>query len=169
MQRQFHGLDEQERVCIAETRLKALAIQLIAVIHGSSISALALCDSLCDDIDTLHRILSANSEEAIKKARRSEDDDSRPNGARLSESENADEDNEERYKLKIDALTEALMNEILNIEDPKPGTVARVLEPFFSTSANMSLISRIGESVSLIIAQIRLYLILTVILTQIII
>lgn len=94
MKNKFHGLHPMQLVCIQQTRVKALALQLIAVIHGSNASALGLCDSFMEEVEHLEKLLSHN-------------------------------------KLTPDSLTTSVIKEISGLREPKPGTVARTLQPIF--------------------------------------
>jgi integrator complex subunit 4 len=75
-----------------------MALQLIAIIHGSNSSALALCDAFLSEIEYLEKLLNENS-------------------------------------LKADSMTAKIIKEISLLEEPKPGTVARVLQPLFLSSS----------------------------------
>ncbi|RWS02319.1 hypothetical protein B4U79_07769 [Dinothrombium tinctorium] len=98
---QFHGMHPLHLSLILQTRVKALALQLIAVIHGSNASALTLCDAFLEEVKTLQKHLESNS-------------------------------------LKPDSLTESMIREINDLEHPKPGTVARALQPLFLSSTSLS-------------------------------
>lgn len=77
-----------------------MALQLIAIIHGSNASALALSDAFISEVEYLQKLLFENN-------------------------------------LNADSLTLKMMKEISLLEEPKPGTVARVLKPLFlSTSVS---------------------------------
>lgn len=54
---QFHGLHPIQSGLVLEIRVKALAIQLIAVIHGSNASALTLCDAFLEEVFALKKHL----------------------------------------------------------------------------------------------------------------
>lgn len=54
---QFHGLHPVQSGLVLEIRVKALAIQLIAVIHGSNVSALTLCEAFLEEVFALKRHL----------------------------------------------------------------------------------------------------------------
>ena len=54
---QFHGLHPVQFGLVLEIRVKALAIQLIAVIHGSNVSALTLCEAFLEEVFELKRHL----------------------------------------------------------------------------------------------------------------
>ncbi|RWS31998.1 integrator complex subunit-like protein [Leptotrombidium deliense] len=95
---QFHGMHPLHLSLILQTRVKALALQLIAVIHGSNASALTLCDAFLEEVKTLERHLVNN-------------------------------------QLKPDALVESMLREIGVLEHPKPGSVARALQPLFLLSS----------------------------------
>jgi len=104
----FHGLHPIQLVCIQQTRLKAMALQLIAIIHGSNASALALCDAFLSEVEYLEKLLEENN-------------------------------------IRADSMTATMIKEISLLEEPKPGTVARVLQPLFLSSS----VSRITDLVSL--------------------
>ena len=91
---QFHGLHPIQTGLVLELRVKALAIQLIAVIHGSNVSALTLCEAFLEEVFALKTHL-------------------------------------EEYRLKCDALTMEVIDEISVLKEPKPGSVARILKPLF--------------------------------------
>jgi len=54
---QFHGLHPKQFGLVLEMRVRTLAIQLIAVIHGSNASALTLCDAFLEEVFALKRHL----------------------------------------------------------------------------------------------------------------
>lgn len=54
---QFHGLHPLQSGLVLEIRVKTLAIQLIAVIHGSNASALTLCDAFLEEVFALKKHL----------------------------------------------------------------------------------------------------------------
>lgn len=97
LSRKFHGIHPIQSALINQTRVKALALQLMAIIHGSNASALALCDAFLEELSGLKKNL-------------------------------------ENSNLKPDALTESMIAEIHQLEEPKPGSVARVLQPLFLSS-----------------------------------
>ena len=86
-----------------------MALQLIAIIHGSNASALALCDAFISEVEYLQKLLTENN-------------------------------------LSADSLTVKMMKEISLLEEPKPGTVARVLKPIFLSTS----VSHITDLVCLI-------------------
>lgn len=97
---QFHGLHPHHLALIHQTRVKALALQLIAVIHGSNASALGLCDAFLEEL-------------LILKSHLKSDD------------------------ISPDSLTKEIISEISQLNSPKPGTVARALQPLFLSSQKL--------------------------------
>jgi integrator complex subunit 4 len=95
---QFNGLHPIHLTLVAATRVKALALQLVAVIHGSNASALTLCDAFLDEVNALQKYKQVHS-------------------------------------IKLDKLSERLLKEIGALMNPKPGSVARVLQPLMLESA----------------------------------
>lgn len=96
----FHKLNSIQKCCIQQIRIKALAIQLIAIINSSNASALDLCESFLEEIETLK--------------------------AYLSQEPNLEHE-------ALDSLTHAILEELSTLEQPKPGTVARALQPLLLT------------------------------------
>ena len=105
----FHGTHPIQTALVQQTRVKALALQLMAIIYGSNASALALCGAFIEELDHLRTHLSNSG-------------------------------------IKADPLTEAMMKQIKSLEEPKPGSVARVLQPLFLSS--QSLTSQLADVVS---------------------
>lgn len=89
-----------------------MALQLIAIIHGSNASALALCDAFISEMEYLHKLLSDND-------------------------------------LNADTLTVKMMKEISLLEEPKPGTVARVLKPLFLSTSVAHITDLVSSGTSL--------------------
>ena len=106
----FHGAHPIQTTLVQQTRVKALALQLMAIIYGSNASALALCGAFIEELDHLRNHLNSSG-------------------------------------IKADPLTEAMMKEIKSLEEPKPGSVARVLQPLFLSS--QSLTSQLADVVSI--------------------
>ncbi|XP_054152936.1 integrator complex subunit 4-like [Oppia nitens] len=102
MVNRFYGLHPIQLVCIQETRLKVIALQLIAIIHGSNVSALALCEAFISEVHYLEKLLTD-------------------------------------HNLTADSLTSKMIKEINLLDEPKPGTVARVLKPLFLSTSNSSI------------------------------
>lgn len=105
----FHALHPLHRVCIQQTRVKAMALQLIAIIHGSNVSALGLCDALMSEMALLQRMLN-------------------------------------EHNLKPDDIISLMTEKISSLNQPRPGSVARALQPIFISSP----ISKICDLVYLI-------------------
>lgn len=99
---QFNGIHPIYLSLILQTRVKALALQLIAVIHGSNASALALCDAFLEEIKILQTHLNS-------------------------------------HKLTADSLTNQMIEEIEKLITPKPGSVARALQPLFFFSNQLTI------------------------------
>ena len=97
---QFHGLHPFHLSLILQTRVKALALQLIAVIHGSNQSALTLCDAFLEEVKTLQTHLKLNG-------------------------------------MDPDPLTKEMIQEVNKLSSPKPGSVARALQPLFLSSPKL--------------------------------
>lgn len=106
----FHSLHPLHIVCIQQTRVKAIAIQLIAIIHGSNVSALGLCDALMSEMTVLQQMLNENN-------------------------------------LKSDEIISQMAEKISSLDQPRPGSVARALQPIFVSSP----ISKICDLVSNVI------------------
>jgi integrator complex subunit 4 len=98
---QFHGIHPVQSALIQQTRVKALALQLMAIIHGSNASALALCDAFLEELQSLEKLL-------------------------------------KELEMDADPLTSAMIREINSLEKPKPGSVARILQPLFLSSDNLT-------------------------------
>ncbi|XP_066973639.1 integrator complex subunit 4 [Macrobrachium rosenbergii] len=88
----FTNLSPTEEASIRNLRVRTLALQLVYVVHGSTGSALGLCDNFLEHTEALHRFLT-------------------------------DE------KLKADSFLEAVFEELSQLEEPRPGAVARILQP----------------------------------------
>lgn len=88
----FTGLSPTEIVAVKQMRLKAFALQLVYIVRGSNSSALALCEHLLDQVESLQKYLTNNN-------------------------------------LQADPFTDALFRDMDQMDDPKPGTVARILQP----------------------------------------
>lgn len=97
---QFNGLHPLHLSFILQTRIKALALQLIAVIHGTNVSALALCDAFLEEVRTLQSHLTSN-------------------------------------RLEADELTHNMIDEINRLQQKKPGSVARVLQPLLISAPQL--------------------------------
>jgi len=113
---QFHGAHPVHISLILQTRLKALALQLIAVIHGSNASALTLSEAFLEEVKNLENHLSSNG-------------------------------------LQVDQLTASVMSAIGYLKHPKPGSIARLLQPLFLTDP--SLRSQVANLVSFLSTLIR--------------
>ncbi|KPM08491.1 hypothetical protein QR98_0070120 [Sarcoptes scabiei] len=57
----FHGLKTLHLMSLQQTRIKAMALQLIAIIHGSNISALGLCDAFISELNHLKKLATENN------------------------------------------------------------------------------------------------------------
>lgn len=88
----FTNLSPTEEASIRNLRVRTLALQLVYVVHGSTGSALGLCDNFLEHTEALHRYLT-------------------------------DE------KLSPDSFLEAVFEELSMLEEPRPGAVARILQP----------------------------------------
>lgn len=93
----FHGLHPQHVICIQQTRVKAIALQLIAIIHGSNVSALGLCDAFLSEMADLQRLLTLHS-------------------------------------IAPDEIIQLMCQKISQLNQPRPGSVARALQPIFISS-----------------------------------
>lgn len=98
---QFHGVHAVQAALIQQTRVKALALQLMAIIHGSNASALALCDAFLEELQSLEKLIKDQG-------------------------------------IQADPLTLAMIREINSLEVPKPGSVARILQPLFLSEENLT-------------------------------
>ena len=98
---QFHGIHPLQSALIQQTRVKALALQLMAIIHGSNASALSLCEAFLEELQLLDKLM---REQGIEP----------------------------------DQLTAAMIREIKSLEKPKPGSVARILQPLFLSSDKLT-------------------------------
>lgn len=107
----FHGLDESLTVALQQTRIKAMALQLIAVIHGSNVSALGLWEALLSEIELLNKL-------SLKSG------------------------------IKLNNFTTVMFDAISKLNQPRPGNVARTLEPIFRNET----ISRICDLVNLLLS-----------------
>lgn len=92
----FTNLSPAEEASIRNLRVRTLALQLVYVVHGSTGSALGLCDNFLEHTEALHRYLT-------------------------------DE------KLSADSFLEAVFAELSQLEEPRPGAVARILQPLLLT------------------------------------
>lgn len=92
----FTNLSPAEEASIRNLRVRTLALQLVYVVHGSTGSALGLCDNFLEHTEALHRYLT-------------------------------DE------KLSADSFLEAVFEELSQLEEPRPGAVARILQPLLLT------------------------------------
>ncbi|KAI1289838.1 Integrator complex subunit 4 [Halotydeus destructor] len=110
---QFRGIHPAQSALIQQTRVKAIAMQLMAIIHGSNASALSLCEAFLEELQSLDKHL-------------------------------------KEEHLTPDPLTEAMIREISTLEKPKPGSVARILQPLFLSSENLT--SQLSD-VSLIVSE----------------
>ena len=106
----FHGMHPFQITLIQETRVKGLALQLMAIIHGSNASALSLCDAFLEEVKHLKTLLEVND-------------------------------------MKADELTSSMIKNISQLEEPKPGSVARVLQPLF-LSTKQDFADNISQMVS---------------------
>lgn len=89
---QFLGLYPDEIAYIRQLRVRALALQLVIVIRGSNVSALALCESFLEQVEALQSDL-------------------------------------QEHSINPDSFTLAMFRELETLEEPKPGSVARLLQP----------------------------------------
>jgi integrator complex subunit 4 len=55
LKHKFHGMSHHQMTLIQETRVKGLALQLMAIIHGSNASALSLCHAFLTEVEDLKR------------------------------------------------------------------------------------------------------------------
>ncbi|XP_045620866.1 integrator complex subunit 4 [Procambarus clarkii] len=92
----FTNLSPAEEASIRNLRVRTLALQLVYVVHGSTGSALGLCDNFLEHTEALHKYLT-------------------------------DE------KLSADSFLEAVFEELSQLEEPRPGAVARILQPLLLT------------------------------------
>lgn len=90
----FHGLEESNIISLQQTRINAMALQLIAVIHGSNVSALGLCEAFLSEIELLKKLC-------------------------------------DKHKIKPSKFTAIMCESISKLDQPRPGNVARSLEPIF--------------------------------------
>ncbi|CAL4092512.1 unnamed protein product, partial [Meganyctiphanes norvegica] len=88
----FTNLGPNEEACIRNLRVRTLALQLVYVVHGSTGSALGLCNNFLEHTEALHRYLTEE-------------------------------------KLSGDSFLEAVFDELSQVEEPRPGAVARILKP----------------------------------------
>lgn len=93
----YHGLSPLHIICIQQTRVKAMALQLIAIIHGSNVSALGLCEAFLSEMNMLRKLLAETN--------------TKPNN-----------------------IIAMMIKKISCINQPKPGSVARALQPILLTS-----------------------------------
>ena len=112
----FHGLHPLLIICIQQTRVKSLALQLIAIIHGSNVSALGLCDAFLSEMNELKRLSN-------------------------------------EHNIQLSEIINIMLATIASLNQPRPGSVARALQPIFLTSpigkicdlvCSMLLYSRVG-------------------------
>ena len=88
----FTNLSAAEEASVRSLRVRTLALQLVYVVHGSTGSALGLCDNFLEHTETLHRYLM-------------------------------------QEQLSPDTFLDALFGELGQLEEPRPGAVARILKP----------------------------------------
>lgn len=93
----YHGLHPRLVICIQQTRVKAMALQLIAIIHGSNVSALGLCDAFLSEMADLKILLT-------------------------------------KHHVKPDEIIQLMSDTISAMNQPRPGSVARALQPIFISS-----------------------------------
>lgn len=93
----YHGLHPRLVICIQQTRVKAMALQLIAIIHGSNVSALGLCDAFLSEMADLKILLT-------------------------------------KHDVKPDEIIQLMSDTISAMNQPRPGSVARALQPIFISS-----------------------------------
>ncbi|KAK7078719.1 Integrator complex subunit 4 [Halocaridina rubra] len=93
----FTNLSSNEEASIRNLRLRTLALQLVYVVHGSTGSALGLCDNFLEHTEAMYRFLTEE-------------------------------------KLKADSFLEAVFEELSHLEEPRPGAVARILQPLLLSS-----------------------------------
>lgn len=94
----FHRLQPKHIIAIQQTRIKAMALQLIAIIHGSNVSALGLCDAFLSEMTTLKK-LSAE------------------------------------HNVQLNEIINNMFDAIASLNQPRPGTVGRILQPIFLNSS----------------------------------
>lgn len=94
----FHGLQPKHIIAIQQTRIKAMALQLIAIIHGSNVSALGLCDAFLSEMTTLKRL-------------------------------------SKEHCVQLDEIINDMFKAIDSLNQPRPGTVGRILQPIFLDSS----------------------------------
>ena len=99
----FHGAHELHVCLVLQTRLKALALQLIAVIHGSNASALNLSEAFLDEVKNLEK---QNSDGQM-----------------------------------LDELSSDMLKAIQSLTSPKPGSIARVLQPLLLSDESLKSLS----------------------------
>lgn len=88
----FTNLSPNEEASIRNLRVRTLALQLVYVVHGSTGSALGLCNNFLEHTEALHRYLTEE-------------------------------------KLSGDSFLEVVFDELSQLEEPRPGAVARILKP----------------------------------------
>ncbi|XP_076056022.1 integrator complex subunit 4 [Oratosquilla oratoria] len=94
----FTNLSPTEEASVRNLRVRTLALQLVYVVHGSTGSALSLCDNFLEHTEALHKYLT-------------------------------------QEKLSADSFLEAVFEELSQIEEPRPGAVARILKPLLISHA----------------------------------
>ncbi|KAK3862961.1 hypothetical protein Pcinc_031216 [Petrolisthes cinctipes] len=92
----FTNLSPVEEASIRSLRVRTLALQLVYVVHGSTGSALGLCDNFLEHTEALHRYLTDEG-------------------------------------LSADSFLEGVFDELSQLEEPRPGAVARILQPLLLT------------------------------------
>lgn len=92
----FSNLTSAEKIAIRSLRVRVLALQLVYVVHGSTGSALGLCDNFLEHTESFHKYLSENN-------------------------------------IQPDAFLNAITQELSQLEEPRPGAVARILQPHLLT------------------------------------
>lgn len=94
----FHRLHPLHLICIQQTRIKAMALQLIAIIHGTNVSALGLCEAFLSEIAILKRLST-------------------------------------EHGVKLNDIVSLMIDTTEGLNPPRPGSVARALQPIFLTSS----------------------------------
>lgn len=112
----FTGLSAQDATCARGIRLRALALQLVYVVNGSTGSALGLCEAflnhaklLKDSVDVAQIVISSKKNNVKGKA----------------------------SEVVEDEFLNVALNELK--DERRPGTVARTLQPLLSTHPPMPL------------------------------
>lgn len=94
MQYKFNGLSKEEYSTVIQLKLRALALQLVYIVRGSNASALAACQNLLEQAETVQKYLEEN-------------------------------------ECPANDFTQALFELFDSLDDPKPGTVVKLLLPLF--------------------------------------